>query len=70
MKLVETRGELLVVELAAEECRIIRQALNEVCNGLDIDEFGTRMGAERSEVRDLLERFGGVTRTPGALGGG
>ena len=45
------------VELDRNELAILRQALNEVCGGLDIREFSTRMGAERTEVDELLSKL-------------
>jgi hypothetical protein len=57
MKLREIKSNVAILELGREECRVIRQALNEVCNGLDVVEFSTRMGAERQDVLDLLHRF-------------
>lgn len=43
-----TRGDLL----------LINNALNEVCNGVRIDdfEFETRLGVSRDEARQLLRR--------------
>ena len=37
---------------------IINNALNEICNGVHLDEwdFETRMGVEREEARALLAR--------------
>jgi hypothetical protein len=50
------------VDLSLDELRIVGNALNEVCNGLDIAEFSTRIGAEHDdalwllqEVRDVLD---------------
>ena len=48
------------VEVDQEECRIIAQALNEVCNGIDLPEFSTRLGAEREDVLRLLGEFHAV----------
>jgi hypothetical protein len=36
------------------ELVILQNALNEVCNGLDIPEFSTRLGADRNEAMRLL----------------
>jgi hypothetical protein len=40
-----------------QELRILNNALNEVCHGIDVPEFATRMGATRDEVRALLDRI-------------
>lgn len=57
MKPREVRADMAVIEINRDECHIIRQALNEVCNALDLTEFSTRMGAEHSEALELLDRF-------------
>lgn len=46
------------VILSETELMIILAALNEVCNGVDIDdfEFTARIGAEREEARSVLGR--------------
>src|ERR1700679_1150668 len=45
------------LDLTLEEVCIVQNALNEVCNGLDLqDEFETRIGATLAAARALLER--------------
>jgi hypothetical protein len=48
-RMVLSQGDLL----------ILNNALNEVCNGVDIEdfEFSTRLGAERSDARQLLAQL-------------
>jgi hypothetical protein len=48
------------VGFSTEELTLINNALNEVCNGVDIEEweFPARLGATRDEARDLLRRMG------------
>ena len=38
------------VEFNRQELEILNNALNEVCHGLDIEEFSTRLGADKAEV--------------------
>ena len=45
-----TRGELV----------IISNALNEICHGIDLPEFATRIGAEPAEAGRLLAEFGAL----------
>jgi hypothetical protein len=45
-----------VVELTVDDLSMLNNALNEVCNGLDLEEFSTRMGAEKQNVLKLLHR--------------
>ena len=42
--------------LGEDELAVIVNALNEVCNGVEIDdsEFSARVGLGRAEARDLL----------------
>jgi hypothetical protein len=61
---------MAVIELDRDECHIIRQALNEVCNALDLAEFSTRMGAEHSEALELLDRFRALTNVMDSSGPG
>ena len=58
------------MELDRRECHIVRQALNEVCNGLDLTEFSTRMGAEHSDALELLNRFRVLTNVMDSTGTG
>ena len=45
-------------ELAPEELVVVCNALNEVCNGIDLrDEFETRIGVGVGEARRLLARL-------------
>jgi hypothetical protein len=46
------------VELTKDELGIINNALNEVCNGIDLEgEFDTRMGCTVEEARQLLAKI-------------
>jgi hypothetical protein len=46
------------VELTKDELGIINNALNEVCNGIDLEgEFDTRMGCTVEEARALLAKI-------------
>jgi hypothetical protein len=55
MELKETHGSCVCVLLSPDDLLTICNALNEVCNGLDMPEFATRMGVEREEVLRLLK---------------
>ena len=46
------------VELTKDELGIINNALNEVCNGIDLEgEFDTRMGCTVEEAREFLAKI-------------
>ncbi len=58
MELREITSTGATAHLSVDEMLIISNALNEVCNALDLNEFATRMGAERQDVLRLLKDFG------------
>jgi hypothetical protein len=58
LKRVDESGALVV--LSSDDLLTICNALNEVCNGLDISEFATRMGVEREEALDLLKNANAI----------
>ena len=51
-----------LIEFSLDEPRTLNNALNEVCNCLDIREFATRMGVERDDARWLLREVGDAIR--------
>lgn len=57
MRVNKTTRYTADVELSRDELEILNNALNEVCNGLDIEEFSIRMGADKAEVLKLLHRI-------------
>jgi hypothetical protein len=65
MKALDTTGEPFVLTFDRTELLIISQALNEVCNGIKIEdwEFATRMGCSRAEAQHLLTQIGKVLRS-------
>ncbi|MCH4091117.1 hypothetical protein [Acetobacter sp.] len=51
LKRITTDAE---IELSHDELLILNAALNEVCNGIEMFEFETRIGAPRDSVERLL----------------
>jgi len=46
------------IDLNEDEFRIVNNALNEICNGIDLaGEFDTRIGGSLEEARTLLTRL-------------
>ena len=45
------------IRLSRRELAIINNALNEICHGIDLPEFATRIGAEPAAARRLLAEF-------------
>ena len=67
MNFILQTSERLLVSLSREELRGISNALNEVCNGIHIDEaeFQTRLGVTRSFLQQALTTIGGrLVATP------
>jgi hypothetical protein len=63
MKLEGKENRDAIVRLSRHELVMLNNALNEVCNGLDLDEFSIRMGAEIEEAEALLKEVGSIINT-------
>jgi hypothetical protein len=50
----------VVLDLTHNELILLNNALNEVCNGLDLPDFSTRLGAQRSELEALFRQIKGA----------
>jgi hypothetical protein len=50
-------GDRITVEFTRDELDPVKNALNEVCNGIRVPEFSTRLGATWEEARSLLEEI-------------
>ena len=55
---------MIALSVTEDELRILNNALNEVCHGIDVPEFATRMGATLAEVQALLARINGMLMRP------
>ena len=62
MKVLRQDASGITILLSDEELLIVNNGLNEICNGIDVPEFATRIGVERTEAERLLEQIGGVVR--------
>jgi hypothetical protein len=62
----DDRNRTLTITLTPDEALVLVNALNEVCNGIEIEdwEFATRLGADREEARALLGRLGRLVDEP------
>ena len=45
------------IQFTKDELLMLNNALNEVCNALDVSEFSLRMGTDLEEVRALLQQI-------------
>jgi hypothetical protein len=57
VEVIKRERDAATLRFSEEELYILNNALNEVCNGLHISEFSTRMGAEREEALQQLEQI-------------
>lgn len=60
MKIVKLEGKSAVVEINESELLVLHASLNEVCNGIDVQAFDTRIGSSKESVADLLVEIGGI----------
>jgi hypothetical protein len=59
----------MLVELTKDELCIINKALNEVCNGIDLEgEFDTRMGCTVEEEQAVLAKIHGLATSHDQFG--
>ncbi len=56
----EDANKTLTVELTQKARLALSNSLNEVCNGIEVFEFKTRLGCSKEEVRDLHSRLSGL----------
>jgi len=60
MQVISTDADRAVAALTSEELLTISNALNEVCNALDISEFPTRMGVSLEVALTLQRQCSGL----------
>lgn len=62
MKCIGKNKDFTTVELSTADLEIINNALNEICNGVEIPAFQTRIGYDLEVVEKLLADVGSVYR--------
>ncbi|MCU1718749.1 hypothetical protein [Pseudomonas sp. 5P_3.1_Bac2] len=60
MNTINASHDLANVSFSRDELLVLNAALNEICNGVDVFEFETRIGADREFVTGLLQGIGSV----------
>ncbi|RYH33153.1 MAG: hypothetical protein EON54_20530 [Alcaligenaceae bacterium] len=60
MEVIGTSAERSQINIGRGELLIVNAALNEVCNGIALSEFETRIGADRERVAALLKEIGSL----------
>ncbi len=56
MQLIDKSRASATITLSRDELLIVNAALNEICHGIDVFEFETRIGANRERVHELLKQ--------------
>lgn len=56
MQIVKLEGRSAVVEINESELLVLHASLNEVCNGIDVQAFDTRIGSSKEFAKVLLEK--------------
>jgi hypothetical protein len=62
MVVVRTENGVFHAKLTKDELIIVNNCLNEVCNGRDLFEFETRIGASKEEAHQILDRISTALR--------
>ena len=60
MQIQQVEKETATIHVSKEELVILNNVLNEVCNGLYLNEFSMRVGTPRENVKDLLAQIGKI----------
>lgn len=60
MNAIQISREIITIELAKNELGVLTNALNEVCNGIEVWEFDTRMGIKIEDARVLLASLASI----------
>jgi hypothetical protein len=70
MNLVLRTADRALLSMTAEELGTLSNALNEVCNGVHIDDrdFQTRVGVDRDVALEMLRRIGLAIDAPVSSG--
>ncbi|GAA2776478.1 hypothetical protein [Nonomuraea dietziae] len=60
MEIIRVTSDVITVGLGPDDALAISNALNEICNGVHLDEwdFQTRMGVDRAQARKVLRAIG------------
>ncbi|WP_330985922.1 MULTISPECIES: hypothetical protein [Enterobacterales] len=58
MELLAVIKQQADLRFTEDELWILNSALNEICNGISVAEFDTRIGATRDDVALLHEKIG------------
>jgi hypothetical protein len=60
MDVISVAGKKAQLTIDENELLILNSALNEICNGISVPEFETRIGASKEDVCALLNDVGHI----------
>ncbi|WP_407438193.1 hypothetical protein [Lelliottia sp.] len=60
MDVISIAGKQAQLTINENELLILNSALNEICNGISVLEFETRIGASKEETSILLNAIGRI----------
>lgn len=60
MELIDKKLNGVTLKFTPDELLIVNNALNETLNGIDVQEFSTRIGASESDVAKLLKAISSI----------
>ena len=64
MNAIDIKKDKILIELSRDELGVLCNALNEVCNGIEVWEFDTRIGIQIGEARMMLKSLTSIYRIP------
>ncbi len=64
MKIASVAADHFEISVNEAELATLCNCLNEVCNGIHVFEFATRLGATREEVSSMLNALLAALRAP------
>ena len=63
MNLISFRKNKIVFEISREDLGCLGNTLNEVCNGIEVLDFETKIGTSPEQVSNILDFLGSTYRT-------
>jgi len=57
---LDSKSDTALIRLSSDELTLLNNALNEVCHGVKIPAFDTRLGYSKEEAKSLLKQIGSV----------
>ena len=68
MNALQISQEKITIEISKDELGVLSNALNEVCNGIEVWEFDTRMGIKIEGARSILDSLTSIYKKADSIG--